>query len=130
MADSVCAIFGSQAPFKVVSTTSFTKSNTLLQNYTFLKVKELPTSMTVACHDLPYPYVVFYCHDLGETKVFEISLGGVEHGERVTAFCIYHMDTSGFAPDHIALHVLSLKPGTAPVCHYVFPECLLWSQYK
>jgi len=82
MADSVRAIFGSQAPFKVVSTTSFTKSNTLLQNYTSLiKVKELPTSMTVACHDLPYPYAVFYCHDLGETKVFEISLGGGEHGE-------------------------------------------------
>jgi hypothetical protein len=129
MADSVRAIFGSQAPFKVVSTTSFTKSNTLIQNYTFLKVKEVPTSMTVACHDLPYPYAVFYCHDLGETKVFDISLGGGEHGERVTAFFICHMNTTGFAPDHIAFRVLGFKPGTAPVCHYVFPKNLLWVRY-
>jgi hypothetical protein len=130
MADSVRAIFGSQAPFKVVSTTSFTKSNTLLQNYTFLEVKELPTSMTVACHDLPYPYAVFYCHDLGDTKVFEISLGGGrEHGERVTAFFICHMDTSGFRPDHIAFRVLGFKPGAAPVCHCVFPKNLLWVRH-
>jgi hypothetical protein len=129
MVDSVRAIFGSQAPFKVVSTTSFTKSNTLLQNYTFLEVKGLSTSMTVACHDLPYPYAVFYCHDVGETKVFEISLGGGEHGERGTAFFICHMDTSSFPPDHIAFLVLGLKPGTAPVCHYVFPESLLWVRY-
>jgi len=130
MADSVRAIFGSQAPFKVVSTTSFTKSNTLIQNYTFLEVKELPTSMTVACHDLPYPYAVFYCHDLGDTKVFEISLGGGrEHGERVTAFFICHMDTSGFRPDHIAFRVLGFKPGAAPVCHCVFPKNLLWVRH-
>jgi hypothetical protein len=125
MVDSVRAIFGSQAPFKALSTTRFTKSDTLLQNYTFLEVKELSTSMTVACHDLPYPYAVFYCHDLGETKVFEILVGG-ERGERATAFFICHMDTSSFTPDHIAFRVLGIKPGTSPVCHYIFPQGLLW----
>ncbi|KAE8022011.1 hypothetical protein FH972_007852 [Carpinus fangiana] len=126
MVDSVRAIFGSQSPFKALATTAFKKSNTPLQNYTFLQVKEEATSKTVVCHDLPYPYAVFYCHDLqGGTKVFEVSVGG-EHGEKATAFFICHMDTSSFAPDHISFRVLGIKPGTSPVCHYIFPDGLLW----
>ncbi|KAE8022008.1 hypothetical protein FH972_007849 [Carpinus fangiana] len=129
MVDYVRAIFGSQSPFKVVSTSSFTKSNTLRQKYTFLQVKEVSNSTTVVCHHMPYPYAVFYCHSLeGGTKVFEISLGG-EHGDhqRVTAFFMCHMDTSNWVSD-VAVLVLGLKHGS-PVCHYVFPQNLIWVPY-
>ncbi|XP_059449372.1 BURP domain protein USPL1-like [Corylus avellana] len=129
MVDSLRAIFGSQTPFKVLTTSSFTKSNTLRQKYTFLQVKEVSNSTTVVCHHMPYPYAVFYCHSLkGGTKVFEISLGG-EHGDhqRVTAFFMCHMDTSAWVSD-VAVLVLGLKHGS-PVCHYVFPQNLIWVPY-
>lgn len=133
MVDSVRAIFGPQTPSKVLITASFTKSNTTLrQNYTFLQVKEVYSLSTskisaVVCHHMPYPYAVFYCHGLeGGTKVFNISLGG-EHGERVTAFFMCHMDTSAWVSD-VAVLVLGLKHGS-PVCHYVFPQNLIWVPY-
>jgi hypothetical protein len=126
MVDSVRAFFGSESPFKALATTSLTKSN-----YTFLDVKEVSTSktMVLVCHNTPYPYAVFYCHDLGDTKVFEISLGGHQNGETAAAFFVCHMDTSGFAPDNMVFRLLGIKQGTSPVCHYVFPQDLLWVPY-
>jgi hypothetical protein len=126
MVDSVRAIFGSQTPFKALTTASFTEySNNLLQHrYTFLQVKEVSNAKAVVCHHMPYPYALFYCHSLeGGTRVFEVSLGG-EHGERVTAFFMCHMNTSAWVTD-IAVLVLGLEHGS-PVCHYVFPQNLIW----
>lgn len=106
-----------------------TKSTTLQQNYTFLEVpQEVSAPKMVACHVMPYPYVVYYCHSQeSENKVFQISLGG-EHGERVKAISVCHMDTSAWDPNHISFRLLSIKPGTFLICHFSANN-LLWVPY-
>ncbi|GMY05830.1 BURP domain-containing protein BNM2A-like [Fagus crenata] len=93
MLNFVRATFRLDTSFKVLTTTHFTKSTSL--NYTILEVpQEVSASKMVACHIMPYPYVVYYCHSQeSENKVFQISLGG-DHGERVKAIAVCYMDGS------------------------------------
>uniref|UniRef100_A0A5B6YII2 Putative BURP domain-containing protein 3-like n=1 Tax=Davidia involucrata TaxID=16924 RepID=A0A5B6YII2_DAVIN len=128
MLDFVRGIFGLEAPFKVLTTTHFpAPAMTLQQNYTFLELpKEISASNMVACHPMPYPYAVFYCHSQGnKTKVFKIVVGG-EDGNRVEAVAVCHMDTSHWSPNHISFRLLGFKPGTSPVCHFFSSSDLVW----
>lgn len=122
MLDFVQGTFGLETQFKVLSTAHLTKSSILLQNYTILDVpKEIPAPKMVACHTVPYPYAVFYCHSQkSENKVFAVSLVG-ENGDRVEAVAVCHMDTSQWSRDHVSFHVLGIEPGSSNVCHF-FPE--------
>ncbi|KAI7758271.1 hypothetical protein M8C21_003617, partial [Ambrosia artemisiifolia] len=48
---------------KALTTNIHNMSNTLLQEYTFLKEPmEINVSDMVACHTMAYPYTVYYCH--------------------------------------------------------------------
>ncbi|KAL3580626.1 hypothetical protein D5086_018461 [Populus alba] len=115
-------ILGSESRFKVVSTTYLTESSILLQNYTILEVpKEVPAPKMVACHTMPYPYAVFYCHSQEtKNKVFMVSLIG-ENGDRVEALAVCHLDTSQWSRNHVSFKVLGIEPGSSDVCHF-FPE--------
>ncbi|KAL7236772.1 hypothetical protein ACSBR1_019968 [Camellia fascicularis] len=75
--DFVHAMFGLESEFRVVSTIDFTESTTILQNYTILEDPlEIFGPKMVACHTMPYPYAIFYCHDQeSERKVFKVILG-------------------------------------------------------
>ncbi|KAF8405206.1 hypothetical protein HHK36_010106 [Tetracentron sinense] len=132
MLDFARSIFGIGVHFKVLTTThhknSASKSQTsLLQNYTVLEVPtEIPASKMIACHTMPYPYAVFYCHhQKSESKVFKVSLGG-EYGERVEAVAVCHMDTSAWGRDHVSFRVLGIEPGTPNVCHFFPADHLVW----
>ena len=126
MLDFVHNIFGLESYFRV-TTSYLTKSRALLQNYTILEVpKETPAPKMVACHTLPYPYAVFYCHSqLTENKVFKVLLQG-ENGDRVDALAVCHLDTSAWSRDHISFRVLGIEPGTSPVCHFFPADNLIW----
>ncbi|KAK3022025.1 hypothetical protein RJ639_047415 [Escallonia herrerae] len=128
MLDSVREILGFETHFKVLTTiTHFTKPTTLLQNYTILEVpRDISVPKAVACHTMPYPYAVFYCHcQESQNKLFMISLGG-ENGDRVDALAICHMDTTQWDRDHAAFRVLGTQPGSAPICHVFPPDNLVW----
>ncbi|OMO74263.1 hypothetical protein CCACVL1_16865, partial [Corchorus capsularis] len=126
MFDFARTIFGLNSQFEIVATTHLiTKSiNTHFQNYTILeKPKEIstPKMKMVACHTMPYPYAVLYCHSQEtENRVFKVSLGGGENGDRVEAVAVCHMDTSQWTPNHVSFRVLGIEPGTPGVCHF-FP---------
>ncbi|EEF50859.1 BURP domain-containing protein BNM2A [Ricinus communis] len=119
MLDYVRETLGLNTQFEVLSTTHIIKSSTLLDNYTILEEpKEIPVPKMVACHTLPYPYTVFYCHSQQtENKVFVVSLAG-EHGGRVDAVAVCHMDTSQWSRDHASFRVLGIEPGSSHVCHF------------
>lgn len=136
MLDFTGRILGLDAPFKVLTTTitRYPKSNTtLLQNYTVLEEpKQISAPKMVACHTMPYPYAVFYCHgfhgqttETTENKLFTVSLGG-ENGDRVDTIAACHMDTSQWDTDHVGFRVLGIKPGSAPVCHFFPADNLVW----
>ncbi|KAB1207261.1 BURP domain-containing protein 17 [Morella rubra] len=101
MLDFTSGILGLESHFRVLTTSYLTISPTLIQNYTFLKITEENSApRMVACHSMPYPYAVFYCHtQKSENKVFKVTLKG-ENGNRVEAIAVCHMDTSRWSPDH------------------------------
>lgn len=128
MLDFAGRVFGLDSNFKVLATTHLTKSTTLFQNYTVLQVpKEIAAPKMMACHTMPYPYAVFYCHSQeSDNKVFEVSLGG-ENGDLVEAIAVCHMDTSQWTPNHVSFRVLGVKPGTSSVCHFFPADNFVWA---
>uniref|UniRef100_A0A2N9IID3 BURP domain-containing protein n=1 Tax=Fagus sylvatica TaxID=28930 RepID=A0A2N9IID3_FAGSY len=80
----------------------------------------------VACHTMPYPYAIFYCHSQkSENKVFKVRLGG-ENGDKVEAIAVCHMDTSQWSPDHVSFRLLGVQPGTSSVCHFFPADNFVW----
>lgn len=127
MLDLTSGIFGSDSQFKVLNTKHLSRHTVVLQNYTVLeKPTEILTPKIVACHSMPYPYAVFYCHvNDGGHKVYEVLLGG-DDGERVEALGVCHVDTSQWDPNHVAFRVLKTQPGRSPVCHFFPADNLIW----
>ncbi|GAV73730.1 BURP domain-containing protein [Cephalotus follicularis] len=127
MLDFTQDVFGLDTQLKALTTTLLIKPTVLLQNYTILDVpKEIFAPKMIACHTMPYPYSVFYCHGQEtENRLFEISLGG-DNGERVVAAAVCHMDTSQWDRDHVSFRILNIEPGTSPVCHFFPTDNLVW----
>ncbi|KAF8032295.1 hypothetical protein BT93_D1268 [Corymbia citriodora subsp. variegata] len=128
MLDFVRGILGGGSPrFRAISTSHLIESSTRFQNYTILEApRGVPASKMVACHTLPYPYAIFYCHSQeSENRVFEVVLGA-ENGDRVKAVAVCHMDTSQWNHDHPSFRVLGIEPGTTPVCHFFPADNLVW----
>ncbi|KDP46236.1 hypothetical protein JCGZ_10076 [Jatropha curcas] len=129
MLDFVVSVFGSDTKFKAL-TTNYLKSQVVkvaLQNYTIVEEpKEILAERIVACHVMPYPFVVYYCHSReGGNRLFEMLVGG-EDGETVEAAAICHMDTSQWDKDHVSFRLLNIKPGTSPVCHFLPADNVVW----
>ncbi|XP_021738582.1 BURP domain-containing protein BNM2A-like [Chenopodium quinoa] len=127
MLDFVHKIFGPTTKFKALSTKKSEKfGSNNLQNYTIVDApRQILAPKMVACHTMPYPYVVYYCHfQERESKVFQVSLRG-EDNYIVQAVAVCHMDTSHWSPDHVSFRVLGVKLGS-PVCHFFPEEHLVW----
>ncbi|KAK2633315.1 hypothetical protein Ddye_032434 [Dipteronia dyeriana] len=132
MLDFAHEVFGLDSAFKILTTTHLRKYSriSILQNYTVLEaLKEIisaPRYVVVACHTMPYPYAIFYCHSLeSENKVFKVSLAG-QNGDRLSAVAICHMDTFQWNRHHASLHVLGIEPGSSHVCHFFPAENLVF----
>ncbi|XP_028767936.1 BURP domain-containing protein BNM2A-like [Neltuma alba] len=121
MLDFAQEMIGSGSGIQAFSTSHKTKSSVNFQNYTILEIlAEIPAPKMVACHTMPYPYAVFYCHSQkSENRVYKISLVG-ENGDKVEAMVVCHLDTSQWSPTHISFRVLKVVPGSSSVCHF-FP---------
>ncbi|QHO55350.1 BURP domain-containing protein [Arachis hypogaea] len=121
MLDFAQSILGKDSGFRVLSTSHKTKSSVSFQNYTMLEdIKEMEAPKMVACHTMPYPYGVFYCHSQTTlNKVYRVPLEG-DNGDKVEAIVVCHLDTSEWGSSHPSFQVLAVKPGTTSVCHF-FP---------
>nr|KYP66062.1 BURP domain-containing protein 3 [Cajanus cajan] len=121
MLDFTQTILGSKSGLNVFATSHLTKSSITFQNYTILEnIMEIIAPKMVACHTMPYPYAVFYCHSQeSENKIYRVSLAG-ENGDRLDAMAVCHMDTSQWGRGHVSFQVLKIQPGTSSVCHF-FP---------
>lgn len=127
MLDFTRDIFGLEVKIKILATTHLTKSNTHIQNYTVMEItREVSAPKMVACHTMPYPYTVFYCHyQTSKSRVFEVLLEG-ENGDGVEAIGVCHLDTSQWSPNHPSFGVLGIQPGTSPVCHFFPADNFVW----
>jgi len=77
------------------------------------------------CHTLMYPYAVYYCHQIHQTTAARVSLKG-DDGSTGEGAVVCHSDTSAWNPQHLAFKVLNVKPGGAPICHFVSGENVVW----
>ncbi|KAL5790894.1 hypothetical protein ACOSQ2_005782 [Xanthoceras sorbifolium] len=128
MLDFAHTILGLESDFKVLSTTHLRNSATIYQNYTVLEVPRQISApkVVVACHTMPYPYAIFYCHSLeSQNKVFKVSLAG-QNGDMLKAVAICHMDTSQWNHHHASFRVLKIEPGSSHVCHFFPAENLVF----
>ncbi|KAK4284700.1 hypothetical protein QN277_001493 [Acacia crassicarpa] len=128
MIDFVRSIIGSDSRLDILTTTLPETSRSVpLQSLTVLEISpDFYAPKWVACHPLPYPYAVFYCHFIGSgTKIFKVKLGS-ENGEQMEALGVCHLDTSEWDPDHILFKQLGFKAGEAPACHFMPVKHLMW----
>ncbi|KAL4187746.1 hypothetical protein AMTRI_Chr09g20570 [Amborella trichopoda] len=52
-------------------------NDSVLQAYTATKVQRVPTkASSTLCHNMPYPYAVYYCHYIGEGRIYKVKLEG------------------------------------------------------
>ncbi|MED6204140.1 hypothetical protein PIB30_006202 [Stylosanthes scabra] len=125
MLEFVNNIIGSEEKHEIHTTSP--PSGAPLQKYRIMKVSEdMYAPKWVACHPLPYPYAVYYCHFISTgTRVFKVLLGG-ENGDKVEALGVCHLDTSDWSPNHILFKQLGFMPGEAPVCHFFPVKHLMW----
>lgn len=122
MLDYARGVFGLGKKFDILTTKYLTEGKLKTpQNYTVSgEPREVAAPKMVACHMLPYPYAVFYCHSqVSVNRVLKVNLVG-ENGDMVDAVAVCHMDTSQWSHKHASFQVLGIKPGSSHVCH-VFP---------
>jgi hypothetical protein len=97
------------------------------QKYTITRIpfQSKSGSKALVCHSETYAYAVYYCHESQHITTARVSLKG-EDGSSGEGVAVCHMDTSGWNPQHLAFKVLKVKPGGAPVCHFVPNGEVLW----
>ncbi|XP_031476378.1 BURP domain-containing protein 5-like isoform X2 [Nymphaea colorata] len=78
----------------------------------------------VTCHDVTFPYAVFYCHNFPGTRPYMVPLIA-DDGSLVNAIALCHFDTSKWNPGHASFRFLGVKPGTVPICHFIVKD-LAW----
>ncbi|KAF6993128.1 hypothetical protein CFC21_010062 [Triticum aestivum] len=91
------------------------------------RVREAGDTMT--CHRGSFPFAMFMCHAVNPTRVYSVTLEGEDvdadgAGQRMEVLAVCHLDTSDFHPAKMPLHV---KPGDAPLCHFISRDSILWA---
>ncbi|WOG95852.1 hypothetical protein DCAR_0415181 [Daucus carota subsp. sativus] len=73
-------------------------------------------------------YGVFNCHKVNDVKAYKVSLVGYD-GTKAKAAAICHTYTSSWNPKHLAFQALTVKPGSAPICHFLPEDHVVWVPY-
>ncbi|CAL4975681.1 unnamed protein product [Urochloa decumbens] len=91
------------------------------------KLSESPVA--AACHDLTYPYAVFYCHTTSPAAAYMVTLEAEDGGSaapEMEALAVCHLDTSQWSPRHPFLVAHNLRPGDVAVCHFLSKLSMIW----
>lgn len=93
----------------------------------------------LSCHTVVWPSMAALCHQVADTRVFQVTLEEEEDPEEestaartagrgrrrravVTNTALCHRDTSRWSPDHAAFRALGTKPGEGEACHWSAPD--------
>ncbi|KNA12475.1 hypothetical protein SOVF_125630 [Spinacia oleracea] len=111
---------------KAMSTESKIIGSNKVQNYTIVAMKKVDgDNAAIVCHKQRYAYAVFYCHKSSGTSAYMVSLMSM-NGSKARALTICHKDTSAWNPKHLAFQLLNVKPGSAPICHFLPEDHIVW----
>ncbi|CAL4988764.1 unnamed protein product [Urochloa decumbens] len=94
---------------------------------TVASVRLLSHSQSVlVCHDMEYPYKVFYCHLSLPTRAYQVKLISQVDGSSVDALAVCHLNTSSWNSDFIFFELMHVKPGQTTACHYLNRGSMVW----
>ncbi|GAA0156910.1 hypothetical protein LIER_38367 [Lithospermum erythrorhizon] len=96
-----------------------------IQSYSISDLKIMKSKKSIVCHKLTYPYAVYKCHSMSDTRAYKVSMVNA-NGKKINVGVVCHIDTSRWSPKHLAFEVLNVKPGTIPVCHLVPGDSIAW----
>ncbi|KMZ61498.1 hypothetical protein ZOSMA_526G00030 [Zostera marina] len=82
-------------------------------------------SRSVACHPSTFPYALYFCHTVHNTRTYSVSLVG-ENGSKIEAIASCHQETSDWSPEHISFRILNVKPGEGSICHFLAQDSIAW----
>ncbi|XP_015693528.2 BURP domain-containing protein 9-like [Oryza brachyantha] len=101
--------------------------------YTVASATPLTTSSSetvLVCHDMPYPYKVFFCHAATPVRAYRMSLVVAGDGRRrpaaMDALAVCHLNTSHWSPDHPFFRLKHVKPGQTTACHFLARGNIMW----
>ncbi|KAE8769140.1 BURP domain-containing protein 11 [Hordeum vulgare] len=98
--------------------------------YNVTAMRKLSESLEiVTCHDLTYPYAVYYCHTANPTAAYSVTLAsmdGVAAPAVMEALAVCHLDTSQWSPKNPFFELHNLKPGDVSVCHFLTKLSIIW----
>uniref|UniRef100_J3MDH8 BURP domain-containing protein n=2 Tax=Oryza brachyantha TaxID=4533 RepID=J3MDH8_ORYBR len=91
---------------------------------------EAASGKMVTCHDMTYPYAVFYCHMAGPaTRAYSVALASRDAGAELTAMevlAVCHLNTSRWSSKHPFLLAMRAKPGDVAPCHFLPKSSVIW----
>ena len=83
---------------------------------------------SVTCHQLLFPYLLYYCHSVPKVRVYQVDILDPNSKAKINnGVVICHMNTSSWNPTHEAFLALGSAPGRIEVCHWIFPNGLMWT---
>ncbi|KAL3751732.1 hypothetical protein ACJRO7_012549 [Eucalyptus globulus] len=89
------------------------------------------TKPIVTCHQVLFPYMVYYCHSFRNVRVYEVDILDLKSKTKINhGVAICHMDTSAWRPTHEAFIALGSGPGQIEVCHWTFETGVVWTTAK
>ncbi|CAN6170185.1 unnamed protein product [Urochloa humidicola] len=96
--------------------------------YNVTAVRNLSESPVAAvCHDLTYPYAVFYCHTTNPTAAYLVTLVAEDGASpAMEALAVCHLDTSQWSPRQPFLVAHNIRPGDVAVCHFLSKLSIVW----
>ncbi|XP_049376627.1 BURP domain-containing protein 17-like [Solanum stenotomum] len=105
----------------IAISTEVEKETPEVQTYTIEKVEEKANGKGVVCHKVAYPYALHFCHDVGSSRTFMVSMVGAD-GTKVNAVSVCHEDTASMNPKALPFQLLNVKPGDKPICHFTLDD--------
>jgi hypothetical protein len=97
-------------------------------NVTAIQSLSGESSEIVTCHDLTYPYAVYYCHTASPTAAYMVTLVSVDGRApaAMEALAVCHLDTSQWSPRNPFFQLHNVKPGDVAVCHFLTKLSVIW----
>ncbi|EEE65419.1 hypothetical protein OsJ_20766 [Oryza sativa Japonica Group] len=97
--------------------------------YIVASATPVPNSQSMlACHDMLYPYKVFFCHTPKQTRLYQVSLVSGESGRPLIdgLLAVCHQNTSDWDTGHPFFHFMDVKPGETTACHFFGRGSIIW----
>ncbi|GMY24909.1 polygalacturonase 1 beta-like protein 3 [Fagus crenata] len=126
MIDFAVSVLGHNVVVRSTKNVNGSKQNVMIGS-----VKEInggEVTNLVSCHQIMYPYLLYYCHSLPKVRVYQADILDVESKAKINhGVAICHLNTADWSPKHVAFLALGFSPGQIEVCHWFYENEMAWT---